>query len=521
MVTFSIRKAACVAPVLFLFLAGCSATTDVEAGQAAEPLAESLPAATVLSEATPAVRLVAATVLTPTPQPPPTPTPLVEPMPIPTLAGPPFTYHTIDEGETLGYIALRYDTSIDDLVDMNELAGPSAIIHSGQTLRVPLDTDNVAPNQKLMPDSEVVYSPAYVDFDIAEFIAGHGGYLATYSQYVDSQEMTGPEIVALVAEQFSVGPRLLLALLEHYGGWVTDPSPPEELLNQLLGARNPRGANLYLALSFTANRVNAGFYGYKRDGFWVFELPDGSRAVTPPGLNAGTVGVQNILAIHANWDTWQRELGPEGFMADYEALFGDPFAYAVKPVVPATLVQPELALPWPQGEGFYFTGGPHPAYAHGSAWAAIDFGPPDVLGNCFYSEVPTTAAADGLIITARQGEIQLDLDGDGKIQTGWVLFYMHLALDSENPVQPGQQIKQGDVLGYASCEGGLSNSSHVHLARRYNGEWLEAGGPVPFVLSGWEIQPSLSPYEGLISNGADSRQACECWEPEMNLILNK
>ena len=521
MVTFSIRKVAWTAPVLLLFLAGCGAASAVEAGHAATPPPESLPTAIFVSEATPAVELVEATVLTPTPQPSPTPTPLVEPLPIPTLAGPPFTYHTIGEGETLGYIALRYDTSIDDLVEMNQLADPATIIQSGQTLRVPLETDNMAPSQRLMPDSEVVYSPAYVDFDIAGFIAARGGYLATYSQYVDNRELTGPEIVALVAEQFSVGPRLLLALLEHYGGWVTNPSPPVELLNQPLGARNPRGADLYRALAFTANRVNAGYYGYKRDGFWVFELPDRSRAVTPPGLNAGTVGVQNILAIHANWDTWQQELGPEGFMADYEALFGDPFAYAVEPVVPATLVQPELALPWRQGDGFYFTGGPHPAYAHGSGWAAIDFGPPDVLGNCFYSEAPTTAAADGVIITARQGEIQLDLDGDGQIQTGWVLFYMHLALDLENPVQPGQLIKRGDVLGYASCEGGLSNSSHVHLARRYNGEWLEAGGPVPFVLSGWEVQPSLSPYEGFISKGTESRQACECWEPEMNLIVNE
>jgi murein DD-endopeptidase MepM/ murein hydrolase activator NlpD len=442
-------------------------------------------------------------------------------MPIPTLAGPPFTYHTIGEGETLGYISLRYDTSIDDLVDMNELAGPSAIIQSGQTLRVPLETDDVAPEQLLMPDSEVVFSPAYVDFDIAEFITEQGGYLANYSQYVDSRELTGPEIVALVAEQFSVGPRLLLALLEHYGGWVTNPDPPEALINQPLGLHNPRGADLYRALAFTANRVNAGYYGYKRDGFWVFELPDRSRAVTPPGLNAGTVGVQNILAIHANWDTWQQELGPDGFIADYVSLFGDPFDYAFEPVVPITLVQPELELPWQKGDGFYFTGGPHPAYAHGSAWAAIDFGPPDVLGNCFYSDVPNTAAADGVIISARQGEIQLDLDGDGKIQTGWVLFYMHLALDSEDPVQPGQQIKRGDVLGYASCEGGLSNSSHLHLARRYNGEWLDAGGPVPLVLSGWEIQPSLTSYDGLITNGTEARQACECWEPEMNLIVHE
>lgn len=513
----SIKLAAGVVSGFLIFLTGCASTPVVETPT---PTSSQLdPAVTARPEVTVEVRLVSTMVLTPTPQPSATPTPLIPPLPIPTPAGPPFIYHTIAEGETLSYLALYYDTTIEQLVDLNDLANSSAIIQTEQLLRVPLQSDQVAPSQLLLPDSEVVFSPAYLDFDIAAFVNSQAGYLSAYSQYVNGQQLSGAEVVALVAEQFGVGPRLLLALLEHYGGWVTNPQPPAELINQPLGRRNPRGGDFYLALAFTANRVNDGYYGYKRDGFWVFELPDGNRAVTPEGLNAGTVGVQNILALHSSWDVWQQELGPDGFMADYRALFGDPFQYTVEPVVPITLVQPELTLPWAEGQGFYFTGGPHPAYAHGSGWAAIDFGPPDVLGNCFYSAVPVTAAADGVIVSARPGEIQLDLDGDGYIQTGWGLFYMHLALDSDKPVQPGQRVKEGDILGYASCEGGLSNSSHVHLARRYNGEWLEAGGPVPMVLSGWEVQPSLTPYGGTLKKGDQIREACECWEPDLNLVV--
>jgi murein DD-endopeptidase MepM/ murein hydrolase activator NlpD len=466
------------------------------------------------------VVLVSTAILTPTPLPPPTPTPTIEAMPIPTPAGPAFTYHTISTGETLGYLAFQYGTTIEQLVRMNQLSGPAALIQVDQTLRVPLPTDQRSPDQFLLPDSEVVYSPAYLDFDVADFVHSQGGYLSTYSQYVDNREVTGPEIVVKVAEQFGVGPRLLLALLEHYSGWVTDPNPPEALLNQPLGPRNPRGGDLHRALGFTANRINAGYYGYKRDGFWVFELADRSRAITPEGLNAGTVGVQNILAIHADWETWQTDLGPAGFLADYEALFGDPLAYTFEPVVPITLAQPELTLPWPEGEGFYLTSGPHPAYAHGSAWAALDFGPPDVLGNCYYSSVPATAAADGVVVAVRQGEVYLDLDGDGHIQTGWVLQYLHVALDSESPVQVGQEVSQGDVIGYASCEGGLANSSHVHLARRYNGEWIAADGPVPLVLSGWVTQPTLNVYDGSMAKGAEVRQACECWDDSLNLIIH-
>jgi murein DD-endopeptidase MepM/ murein hydrolase activator NlpD len=446
---------------------------------------------------------------------------MIEGMPIPTPAGSPFSYHIIEEGESLSYISWLYDTPIEELVRMNRLAGPEAIINTGQSLRIPLRLDKVSPQIVLLPDSEVVYGPAYVDFKIKDFIESKGGYLLGYTEYVDGQQLTGPEIVERVAQQFSVGPRLLLALLEHYGGWVTNPYPTAEAINRMLGPRNPRGSSLYLALGWTANRINAGYYGYKRDGFWVFSLADRSRAVSPQGLNAGTVGVQNILALHSDWDTWQQELSQDGLLADYRALFGDPMAYAVEPLVPKALVQPPLSLPWAKGQGFYVTSGPHPAYADGSAWAAIDFGPPDILGNCFYSNEPNTAAATGVVVVARHGAIELDLDGDSHIQTGWVLQYLHLVLDADTPVQAGQQVAEGDVMGYASCEGGQANSSHLHFSRRYNGEWIAASGPVPMNLSGWVVQPVLAAYEGTLKKGDQIREACECWEAEKNLIINE
>jgi murein DD-endopeptidase MepM/ murein hydrolase activator NlpD len=312
----------------------------------------------------------------------------------------------------------------------------------------------------------------------------------------------------------------LLALLEHYGGWVTNPTPTEVALQQPMGPYNPRGSDLYLALSFTANRINAGYYGYKRDGFWIFDLPDRSQALSARGVNAGTIGVQNILAIQSDWETWQQELSPTGFMATYKALFGDLAQYDIGPPVPIDLTQPPLSLPWQKGKGFYFTSGPHAGYVDGSAWAAVDFGPPDVLGNCFYSNEPVTAAADGVVVVARPGEVYLDLDGDGHIQTGWSLFYLHVVADLEQPIQVGQRLKQGDLIGYASCEGGLANSSHIHFARRYNGEWLAAGGPVPMNLSGWVVQSNLSPYQGKMMKGDEIREACECWDEKLNLIVN-
>jgi murein DD-endopeptidase MepM/ murein hydrolase activator NlpD len=88
----------------------------------------------------------------------------------------------------------------------------------------------------------------------------------------------------------------------------------------------------------------------------------------------------------------------------------------------------------------------------------------------------------------------LDLDGDGDERTGWAVFYLHIAKDGRVPV--GTEVSAGDPLGFPSCEGGRSTGTHIHVARKYNGEWMEADGPVPFVMSGWRPIRGIRPYHG-------------------------
>ncbi len=437
----------------------------------------------------------------------------IPPLPLPTPMDPLVEYYTVQPGCTLGGISYAYDIPLEDLLAMNGLESDSAIIRVGQTLHVPLRLHRVGPAVPLLPDSEVVYSPAYVDFKVADFVQQQGGYLASYSERVNGIELNGAEIINRLARQYSVGPRVLLALLEYYGGWVTHPQPTG---NYPLGRANPYGDRLYLQLSWAAARVNQGYYGYKRSGSIAVRFRDGSRALIPAGLNAGTAGIQTILARNSDWDTWQTEIGPDGFIQTYKRLFGDPFARVVEPLVPITLTQPTLRLPWQSGETFYLTGGPHAAYGDGSAWAAIDFGPPDVLGSCNYSQKYITAAADGQVFLGSKGEVYLDLDADGNLQTGWVLLYLHLAAKDE--LTQGQMVTAGTPLGFASCEGGLADSSHLHFARRYNGEWMAAAGPVPMVLSGWRVKAGLGQYDGEMIHGAETKVACECWD-ESNALL--
>jgi murein DD-endopeptidase MepM/ murein hydrolase activator NlpD len=503
--------------LLLLAATGCGSNVVLENTNSAQAQAE--PTATLTLAPTVSVAKTApptpTATTTPTPRPTATATPAVGPLPIPTVSGQIYTRHIVKWGQTLNWIAMRYEMEPEELIALNHL-DPAGELDVGQSLRVPLNVEQTGPAEILLPDSEVVYSPAYVDFDIEAYIKSQGGYLSGYYQYIEGEKFTGPQVVERVAREFSVGPRVLLALLEYHSGWVTHWIPPD--VNNPLGPRNPMGNNLYLALTLAADELNAGYYGYKRDGYWVFTLSGGGYRISASGLNAGTVGLQNVLAQQMEATAWPASLGE--VMGVYRRLFGDPFERAIEPLVPANLTQPPLVLPWEEGRGFYLTGGPHPAFYGGSAWAAIDFGPPDILGSCIYSAIPNTAAAPGVIVTAQEGEVQLDLDGDGHIQTGWVLLYLHMALDFDIPVEIGHHVETGDIIGYASCQGGASTSSHLHLARRYNGEWIEAAGPIPMELGGWQVQHTDTPYEGTLAKGDEVRASCECWEDDKNLILN-
>lgn len=439
-------------------------------------------------------------------------------LPIPTPSGAPTDIYVVQPGDTLSNIAYyECGCDIEQLMAINHISDPS-LLQAGQPLLIPIKTDRVGPRLKLLPDSEVAYSPAYIDFDVAAFVARQGGYLAHYSERINGHEHSGAEVVEVVARNFSVGPRLLLALLEHQSGWVTGTPQGQTAFNFPLSLGRGGQAGLYFQLGWAANRVNEGYYGYKRDGIVAFTFADRTRALSAPGLNAGTVGIHNVLALTNDWDSWQAEVDRNGFLRTYEALFGDPRTYAIEPLVPETLVQPELFLPWSGGRTWYLSGGPHGAWFSGSAWAAIDFAPPDVMGHCGVSGEWATAAADGLVVRSDDGQVLVDLDGDGHEQTGWLLFYLHVAKFER--VAEGTRLARGDRVGHPSCEGGAGESSHLHIARRYNGEWIAADGPVPMILSGWRPVNGPGEYEGKLVKGSDVREACECWDEKLNAMVS-
>ena len=427
---------------------------------------------------------------------------------------PPPQVYVVKAGDTLYAIAQRFSCDVEELIQVNGIANPNAL-QVGQQMQIPSTSINSGPSVRLLPNSEFVNSPAYLDFDIAAFCARSGGYLCSYQENVDGRVLTGPEIVSLVAHHYSVGPRLLLAVVEHESGWVTDPNP----FGPALGRRNGGWTTFHQQLAWAADKLNEGYYDWRGRGMALKIWGDGTATRYADSLNAATAGLQYFYSLNSSRSEWQALVG-EGsgsFIETYRRLFGDPEQYAIVPLIPADTANPTLALPWSEGELWFYTGGPHGGWNDGSGWAAIDAVPDEGYLGCQAASAWATAAAPGLVIYSQDGEVMIDMDGDGHEQTGWVLFYLHVASQGRVPVDT--RVKVGDQIGHPSCEGGFSESTHLHFARKYNGEWVATDGPLPLILSGWQFSSSGSAYEGTATRGVVQRTACECTDPAINGLV--
>ncbi len=425
-----------------------------------------------------------------------TPTPdLPHPLPTPRDF---LDQYTVQAGDTLGTIAGAYGITLEALMQANGL-NETSILSVGMVLTIPpVEVDpNPGSSFKLIPDSELVYGPATIEFDLTSFIQEHDGYLANYSQDVDGQYLTGTQIVARVAQSYSVNPRVLLALLEYRSGWVTDPAPQN--VDYPLGFYDTYYAGLYRQMAWTANNLNRGYYLWGVNAISTLPLSDGSYVPLDATINAGTAALQYFLSLFNNRPFWDYDVSALGFFETYNKLFGYPFDYDITPLVPPNLSQPAMQLPFEPGAVWSYTGGPHGGWDFGSAWAALDFAPPGEALGCVSSDAWVVAVANGWIVRAENGAVIQDLDNDGYEQTGWNVLYMHV--ETRDRIQPNTYVYAGEPIGHPSCEGGISNGTHLHLARKYNGEWISADGNLPFNLDGWISSGNGIEYDGYLTRG--------------------
>lgn len=417
--------------------------------------------------------------------------------------------YTAQTGDTLPSLAVRFNTSVDEIRQANPIIPESATsMPPGMPMKIPIYyLPFWGSSYQILPDSLFVNGPAQVGFDTAKFIAGQPGWLKGYTEYAADENRSAANMIDLVALRYSVSPRLLLALLEYQSGALSQAEPSEEAQTYPMGYDRRERRGLYRQLIWAANLLNNGYYGYRTNHLTSLDYEDGRMERFDPWQNAATVGLMNFFNTLLPKDAYLQAISSEGFAATYASLFGDPWA-ADQPHIPGSLEQPEFALPFKAGEIWAFTGGPHTAWGIGDPLSALDFAPPSVAGGCQETDLWATAVADGVIARSETGEIALDLDGDGDERTGWVVFYLHLATQGRAPL--GAEVVAGQPVGHPSCEGGSSTGTHVHIARKYNGEWMPAEGTLAFNLEGWQARNGSQPYQGTLTRLSRTVTACVC-----------
>jgi LasA protease len=427
--------------------------------------------------------------------------PQIGPTPLPTrTAFPPgeLVDYSARTGDTLPALAAHFNTTVTEILAANEMI-PADIttLPAGLPMKVPIYHMPLTGSPfQIVPDSEVVNSPAAVEFQIEQELENAPGYLKEVSDYGYFRQREAWNVIDVISRNYSVHPRLLVTLLEYQTRALTEEEPAPLTLIYPLGYENPRYQGLYRQLMWAVELINDGYYGWREGRLDTIQLADGRLVRPDPWQNAGTVGMHNLFAAMYGQEEFDTAVGPDGFHATYYELWGDPFERAID-FIPGNLVQPEIALPFEPDVLWDYTGGPHSSWGLALPWGALDFAPPAVEGGCADSNEWVTAPAAGVITRSELAMVVLDLDGDGDQRTGWVLFFFHIA--ERNRIMEGTLVEQGDYIGHPSCEGGRSTGTHVHIARLYNGEWIPAAGVLPFTLDGWVAGYGDSPYEGTLA----------------------
>jgi hypothetical protein len=410
-------------------------------------------------------------------------------------------------GDTLPALAAHFNTTVDEIFAANPIIPSDATtMPAGFPMKIPIYYQPLwGSSYQIIPDGYYVNGPSSLEFNTTEFVSQHPGWLNNYTEYAAGENRTGANIVDYVATNFSISPRVLLALLEYQSGALSDPVKPAT--NYVLGYRDIGHRGLYLQLVHSANVLNNGYYGWRKGSLLEFDLLDGRLERPDPWQNAATVGLRYYFSQFLQPQNYLIATESPGYANTWKILFGDAWQDQ-QAHIPGSLKQPDFLLPFPVGKTWAYTGGPHTGWGEGEPLAAIDFAPGAETSGCVLTTEYSTAVADGIISRIGDGTAVLDLDGDGDERTGWVVLYLHVAANGRAPLY--SRLQKGEQVGHPSCEGGRTTGTHVHLARKYNGEWILADSPIPFNLEGWIVHNGAEEYMGTLTRFSSTVTACTC-----------
>ena len=429
-------------------------------------------------------------------------------IPLPILS-PNFTnkaFYIVQTGDTADAIAYRYGTTTDHLTGLDN-EDPETFLEPGKLLLINAKPRTFSSGMRILPDEYIVMGYPSIGYDLEYEVRQAGGYLSTYTEYTASGLLTGSELISKVSIDYSISPIILLELLEYKSHWVS--GQPRSIVEEHypLGWLGENSEGLYKQLTWAAQELSKGYYGWRYGTvaeipFYKNPKPD-EPIYFNPLLNAGSVAIQYLFAQLYTYEDFEKAIyDVNGFLQQFYLDFGNVWDYYVidSKGFNNRLEQPELTLPFTEDDEWSITGGPHESWTTGSPLGALDFAPRMAEQGCARSDSWITASAPGLVIRTGVGTVVLDLDMDGHEETGWVIYYLHVRTDGK--AEPGTRLPLHGRIGHPSCEGGNATGTHLHIARKFNGEWVQAYGPLPFNMSGW-IPFGGESYRGGVQRGDD------------------
>ncbi len=452
------------------------------------------------------------------------PTYVVDTATIPASTSGPINTYLTQGGDTLRILAKRFGVIPAQIIAAQVLPPLDELLLPDTLLLIPKNSSQTdrTPAEHIIPDCEFVDGPTSLGFNIHDYLVSTGGYLATHDIDSGSEGKTdGAQAVQRLSKDNSLGPRLILALIEYESHWVLGKEKNGVSNDYTMNFNDYRYKGLYRQLMLATSTLSYGYYNWRSGNLTEIKFKDGKVMKLSPYLNAATAAIQYYFAQTRTYDEWVKIIDPNSFPALYESMFG-PVAERAKyyePTLTYGLTQPELSLPFQVGQVWAFTGGPHPAWEEQGALAAIDFAPSALLNGCHDNPAWVVAPADGVVVRDGPGLVILDLDGDGLEETGWNIMFLHIAANGRVPV--GTVMKKNDLIGHPSCEGGVATGTHLHLARKYNGEWILADGALPFDLDGWIAHNGPALYKGTLTKNGKTVIACTCSTFDTNIIREK
>lgn len=372
-------------------------------------------------------------------------------------------------------------------------------------------------NQELISINQFLYSSDVLKFDIQGFLKKQPGPLKDFSEIVDGQVWSAAETIRYNSILFGINPQIILILLEASDKVLSDEKSNIPMMHLDEGSLRNSPDSFYAYIRWISSLLLA---DYEKARYIEDQEPiifkDGKIIDILEVYNPAIQSIQRSLArllVQSEWIVWVGGVLPE-FKVKFNEYF-DNSLYSPDSITTISALPSGYVLPFPIGETWYFTGGPHTYNSSGARpWSSVDIAQPELIacpGGNFPSHRWIKAAKGGTVIQSSQALVIID-HGDG-----WRTYYSHVSTTDRRGLGG---VNQGDNLGHPSCEtepGGSTSGIHVHFAI-----WQSGIGFVNITgssMSDWLIQET-SHYNGTMSRSSVTRTATTGRHNGTNDILN-